>query len=326
MDTDDLKRRVADWLAKEGYPLESRTARVFQEHRFGVRQSYFVRDIASDKPREIDVLAEVQTKVGERLLRIAYVVECKWSVDKPWVMFCSDASMAPSACIAQSISSELGRAVVWCAAGDSSLHGTDTFCTPRYTAFGGRQPFSGNSDIVFNSLQSVAAAARSYVDRYAGPAYISNKLPTIAEVAFPVIVVQGLIFESTLDPATKDLKLRQVPRVRLYWRGSEAWGLHATIDVVSEDALSDFVATRVEDLETLIRVFATALEGIESTVHTGDWNSLPVSGGPRGTLGLPRLLARLRQEQKLATKAVSSDEDKIELAPNPSGRADENRP
>jgi len=308
MDIDGLTRRIADWLTKEGYPLESRTARVFQEHRFGVRQSYFVRDTASGKPREIDVLAEVQTKVGERILRLAYVTECKWSADKPWVMFCSDGSVAPSACVSQSISSELGRAVAWCAAGDSSLHNTDTFCTPRSTAFGGRQAFSGNSDIVFNSLQSVAAAARSYVDRFTGPAYVSNKLPTVAEIAFPVIVVQGLIFESTLDPVTKDLKLRQVPRVRLHWRGSEAWSLHATIDVVSEDALSEFVAARAKDLETLMRVFATALECIETTVRTGNWNALPVSGGARGTLGLPRLLARLRRERRAMSEAPGSGE------------------
>src|SRR5262245_35764488 len=203
MSKEELTSKISDWLSREGYPLEFRTARLFRDSGFSVHQGDFVQDSTSGKIREIDVVAKVQFNVGEHLLRISNVVECKWSADKPWVMFTSSRSIAPSACIAQTICSELGSVLMWCAAGEKRLYSAAAFNSPLSPAFGGRQAFSSGNDMVFSTLQSVSAAARSYADRHDHPKSPSAKLSRVAEIVFPVIVIQGLLFEASIDAETK---------------------------------------------------------------------------------------------------------------------------
>ena len=53
---EDLKGKVEEWLASEGYPLEFRTALAFRKHRFAVQQGAYAKG-SEDHLREIDVLA-----------------------------------------------------------------------------------------------------------------------------------------------------------------------------------------------------------------------------------------------------------------------------
>lgn len=127
-----LLHRVSSWLASEGYPTEFRTANIFQKHGFHVTQGAYVRGDAEGLKREIDVLASITARASSGFLRISYVVECKWSTDKPWIVFTSSSTeMAPSACIAQTISSKLGEAIVWAVAGNETLQSLQTFLTPE---------------------------------------------------------------------------------------------------------------------------------------------------------------------------------------------------
>ena len=81
-----LDEKVKRWVEKEGYPLEFSTAHKFKKRRFSVEQSYFAKD-ENGKAREVDVLATANVPIGRSFLRIKHVVECKWSKDKPWVLF-----------------------------------------------------------------------------------------------------------------------------------------------------------------------------------------------------------------------------------------------
>jgi hypothetical protein len=65
---EDLKCKVSQWLAKEGYPTEFQTASIFRRHHFRVFQGYHVRENDSETPREIDVLAMVDAPHEERPL------------------------------------------------------------------------------------------------------------------------------------------------------------------------------------------------------------------------------------------------------------------
>lgn len=110
--TGNLTSEVTKWFEKEGYPLEFRTAQVFQQNGFNTFQGYYCHGQGQDL-LEIDVLAHVDLRSGSadpRLFRISYVVECKWSRDKPWVIFTSrDCSPLESAGIAQTIGLQIGR-------------------------------------------------------------------------------------------------------------------------------------------------------------------------------------------------------------------------
>ncbi len=120
--SDNLEQRVEKWINTEGYPLEFRTARALRQAGFRVRQGYYTRDDSNETPREIDVYASTDLRIDDLLLRVSLVIECKYVFEKPWIIFTSSSSrIAPSACMAQTISSKLGDACLWCLAGDVSL-------------------------------------------------------------------------------------------------------------------------------------------------------------------------------------------------------------
>ena len=84
--------RVQVALAKSGYPLEMRVARIAQTKKTSyVHQSRYYVDSATEKVRETDVLAcwmsLFETQSGEQVWTALYlVVECK-SKPSPWVVF-----------------------------------------------------------------------------------------------------------------------------------------------------------------------------------------------------------------------------------------------
>ena len=73
----------------------------FLKQGFSIRHGDYVKG-AKEGLREVDVLA-YETSIEHRL-RVCYVIECKWSGDKPWIVFTSETgSMAESACVTQTI-------------------------------------------------------------------------------------------------------------------------------------------------------------------------------------------------------------------------------
>jgi len=144
--------KVASWLQGEGYPLEYTTAATFHHSGFRVFQGRHVRTAPDQNPREVDVIGVFDDHFDDHLLRIEYIVECKWSRDKPWVVFTSPfAQMSSAACINQTIASELGNAALWLEAGSPRLAQLASFATPKTPGFGGRQALSQQRDVFYLS-------------------------------------------------------------------------------------------------------------------------------------------------------------------------------
>ena len=130
-DASSLVERLTKWMNSEGYPTEFRTTNIFRRHGFHARQGEYVEG-KEDTKREIDVISSVSVDTDFGFLRISYVVECKWSSDKPWIIFTSPTNtMAVSAMAAQTISSKLGAATMWVIAGHKDLTSLETFAGQR---------------------------------------------------------------------------------------------------------------------------------------------------------------------------------------------------
>jgi hypothetical protein len=78
--------KVREWLEKQGFALEMQAASAFRAAGFDVKQSSYYTDAETQKPREIDVQAQLRSFSG--LVDVKFVVECK-SGSKPWVLLCS---------------------------------------------------------------------------------------------------------------------------------------------------------------------------------------------------------------------------------------------
>jgi hypothetical protein len=291
-----LEPKLLEWLATEGYPLEFATARAFRRAGFTVRQGYYTHPAGEEPAREIDVVAQMDLRRDPEM-RVEYVVECKWSGDKPWVFFCGGSGITTAACVTQSIASELGDALLWKEAGNSKLAGLGIFSTPDEPAFGGRQAFSGSRDVLFDAMRSVSGAARAVADHYdrgQRSSATDSHLPPFAVAVFPVIVVTGRLFEVRQDDSG-DLKLSEVASSRVHWRGArDQSNPHTTVDVVRSDYLENFAELRSSDSATLLEVMSSATDELLHSLAEGSLTSLNVTSGARGVLGLPRLLRRIK--------------------------------
>jgi hypothetical protein len=303
----ELPHKIREWLNHEGYPLEFATANQFRRQGFSVRQGLYVREGDAESPREIDVAASVTIANDDSLLRIYHVIECKWSRDKPWVVFSGDHGMSPAACVTQTISNELGSAILWKDAGAQALHDLDLFVTPDRSGFNGRQAFSKGTDFFYNSMCSVTALSTLLAQQYDDEHRPRGTMPRNAVVAFPVIVIDGRLFEAFCDSERDDTQIAEVNRVRCHWRGSPAWPYHATVDIVTASHLQDFAERRRDDVRQLANVMRASQEQIAQCFRAKSLTGLGVTEGSRGVLGLHPLLHEL-----VRSKRPASDPQQLE--------------
>jgi hypothetical protein len=198
--------------------------------------------------------------------------------------------MAPSALITQTLGSRTARALLWARAGDPALHTLSLFTTPTSPGFGGRQAFGDKSDVFYSTVQSVVDKACRLADWYDGSRKEPKELFQTAVAVFPIVVIDGPLFTASLDPKADKLALHQTSSVRIHWRGSGAWRLHATIDIVAVSGLTDFAASRFRDAATLSQHLMEPFKQLQKCWTKKSLAPLEITSGPRGVVGLPHLL------------------------------------
>jgi len=130
---------VNDWLAKQGFPLEFRTARALNAQGLRSFQERYIRDPRTQQLREIDVHASLHLAAADVLCRISVVVECKWSRDHPWILFAGDESASREERVLQAIASAFGDGVLWHLTTDETFQQYTERRRPGRVAFSGRQ-------------------------------------------------------------------------------------------------------------------------------------------------------------------------------------------
>lgn len=323
-EADDLYAKVGAWLHAEGYPLEFATAAAFRAAGFSVLQAEYTKPTAQQPRREVDVVAHM-SKRGDQIVRVEFVVECKWSADKPWVFFCGDRDMTTAASVTQSIGSQLGELLLWKEAGNPALADIGIFGAVRRSAFGGRQAFSKSADVVFDTLRAVTANCRALANEYdhgLDRRIAHGRLPEFAVAAFPVIVVEGRLFEASAGEGGLDLE--EVSRTRIRFRGAQHHRFIATVDVVRADQLEPFVRERAADAKALLEIMSSGLTELGERNADGHLDRLGVTSASRGVVGVPPLLAALMRAQASDSRqAKRGDESAATRAPRaPDGHVD----
>lgn len=308
---EDLQGKIKKWLQQEGYPLEFATADAFRRAGFGVLQGEYTQQTKSEPRRELDVVAQV-SQSAEALLRVEHVIECKWSGDKPWILFGSERRMSTAACVSQSMGTRLAETLLWKEAGDDNLTDLQIFgSSGEQRAFGGRQAFSGSKDQVFDAIRAVTASCRKLADEYDERTehdVEAGHLPRHAVVVLPVIVVDGRLFKTVRSQ--EGLGLEEVSSVRIHWRGSDRHRLpHATLDVVRADQVERFARQRARDAKVVLEVMSSALAELKACMADGRLDDLKVTRASRGMIGRPRLIGELHRRLHRETKHLRAGDD-----------------
>jgi hypothetical protein len=296
----ELDEKIKRWLGEQGCPTEFKAANICRQHGFRVWQGFHVRDDKAEAPpREIDVIASADYRLSDYLIRVEHVFECKWSKDKPWIVLTSPSGrMAPSACTAQTIGNILGEAAIWTIAGDPRLHSLDLFSTPERPGFGGRQAFSKGLDQFYSAVSAVTELSFLLAKRVDSKEHPPT-IPDIATLTFPIVLVEGLLYEAYFDEKKNDIQLTSCNRVRCHWRGASSWIFNATLDIVTLDYFDQFMKTRAVEVKTLLPILSDSVVEIARCFKEQSIRSLSISSGPRGMLGLPYLFRELDMRDRV---------------------------
>jgi hypothetical protein len=228
-------------------------------------------------------------EAGPSLVRAYHLIECKWSQDKPWVVFSERRGIHSNAAVAQTIASKVGHSALWVLAPDQRLHTLSCFRIAERNGFSGRQAFSNNQDQFYSAVQSIVEKSVAIAEFYDDYEYDPRKT-MMCVVAFPVVVISAPLFEAYYDELAKQVRLSEADHIRVLWRGAGKWTLHAVVDIVKDTAFESFAKERRKDTECLLRTMKDTVEKFHTCLDQRSIAPLSVQPGPRGVLGPPYIV------------------------------------
>jgi len=246
-----LEQEVSAWLETQGYPLEMRVAKSFQATGARVIQSEYYTDPTTQESREVDVVVSWQDDIDDVFVRIALVIECKSSKNKPWVLFSSkDAKLADPARVAQRAASRLGRIGLSMLAHERAVQSLPLFQLPDTPGYSMTQAFTSGNDICYAAASAVANAALAMASEPDHQMTLLGRRDFF-EVIFPVLVTEARLFAATLEEGSS-VSVREQSSGILLWRNPLVGMPHTIIHVVTLPALQDFVDVAVKTADRLL--------------------------------------------------------------------------
>jgi len=238
-----MKDKIRKWLDKQGYPLEMRVASTLQQKSFTVVQSEYYVDPESGDSREIDVACYLQDKSSNVLLRVLLIIECKRSLEKPWLLFTSNKIVLPNPSrIIQRAANRLGKKFLTQICKQKEIQGLDIFKLPERSAYGVTQAFTSGKDVCYAAVTSVSKAALSTVteldEKEKGSLHKGRKLCLIV---LPIIVVDGCLFEVFLENGS-EVVLNEIDHGMLLLRNPIIGIPHTIINIVSVGVFDKFAS------------------------------------------------------------------------------------
>jgi hypothetical protein len=228
-----IKKSIEEWLLSQGYPLEMRVANEWRNSGFHVVQSSYYFDPENTSLREIYIIASYEDWTG--CINIEFVTECKISKKKPWLLFSSHHTL-------EGFNQLFGFCINSNSARKKLIEkGIDTVMRLPWmkkigrTAYGMTQAFSTGEDITFKAATSVLKAAIARKNMFC-----SQKWEPFIFV-FPVIVIDGLIFDCFLSDAGR-LCIEQVEDSFFFFPWNISGEVGTCIRVFSLESLPQYIA------------------------------------------------------------------------------------
>ena len=245
MDNDiEFKKKIQDWLTTQGYPIEMLVSQAFKRYGFSIRQSDFYDDPETGISREIDVIATMEDLPFARF--VSYVIECKLSRDKPWILFSAENLFeGRNIFFTRAVLTEEAKKIL-IEASFKNLN-NPKFCWLKEklrAGYGLTQAFTSGRDIAHEAIMSVSKgtiARKIEMERAPGGVF---------EVIFPVIVIDGRLFECFLEN-NADVQIREIDEGVLFSPRRIGSSLISCIRLVTIKKLQEF-SKKAYELANLI--------------------------------------------------------------------------
>ena len=282
---DSLSVKVLNWVKNEGYTLEMRVARIFQQSGFSVSRFEPYVDPESDDLREVDVVASVNRQFSGIEVFVTLFVECKY-LSKPWVVFVSPRRLGRFSYFSRILNNEFavhewrhqdtlqGRllARILSSLGHQKISTLSLFLTPQIVGYGMTESLRGGLDHAYEAIMQVGKCVEAHdieaetdleraVELYDETKYRRDPRETefmlSCSIAFPIIVGKGKLFECYLDENSEtivsevDESVILVPSRRRRDTGG-ARSSSSVLRVVTEKRLEYFATEAFEAASALL--------------------------------------------------------------------------
>jgi hypothetical protein len=230
--TKDLVSKVKKWLEEEsGYPLEMTTAAALASAGFEVVQGDYFPDAKSGVLRELDVTGYIAHSDAGVQISVALLVECKSSVEKPWLLFTSAASYPPNLAIVRRSTNERGQKLLNKLQFDVSAQNSPLFQLPSRCGYALSVAMrkAGDKDPAYDALMGVCTASLGHIKRLEDVVY-----PKIVPFDWPVIVIKAPLLECYLD-SNGAAEVKEIEKGTLIWR-NPILHRHTIVNVYRESA------------------------------------------------------------------------------------------
>lgn len=269
--TEDLIQKIRKWLDKQGYPLEMKVARSFQEAGFRVSSSEYYPDPDEGKPREIDVIASMEVINAGITFQLAFTVECKSSKGSPWVCF-------------QGGSRQQRDSSVGFLARQSTIQGhnllTEVSCNPDITtkrlfelpdshAYGVTNSLKNKIDLAYQAIVGAQKAANALISHYDRTQTLPKPVHTVC-IAFPLVVVDTPIFNCALAD-DGNIELTEVPSHTILRTGFDTY--YSIVEIVAASSLEKFIDSKAELMSNFLLRLPGRIPGTQEQLDIADMTS-----------------------------------------------------
>ena len=191
---DEKEKRIKNWIFKNGYPFEMKVASLFQKKDFKITQSILYKDSDTNKYRELDIIAYYGKLVNGVSFNFSFVIECKKSTDKPWLVFKNDKLINSKLDRFKPIATKNAEILFKNSKVNNNNQFNNLFPNINNAGYNVVIAFRDNKDVAYSSSLSLLKACN----------YIRDKFNTsnLRQCNFyiPLIVIEGELYDARLSP------------------------------------------------------------------------------------------------------------------------------
>lgn len=259
--SENIEDSLRSWLSEQGYPLEMRVARSFMRAGFGVIQSAYYSTPDTAIQREVDVIAYRDFSSNDRLVRVEFVIECKSSKKKPWLLFSGNQrGLADPARVVQRIGTTRGLRLLDLVCQRADVQQLALFSLFPPIAYSATQALTSGNDVVYAAATAVGNAA-SGLAMETDAAHHQGR--SIIKLLFPVVTVDGQLFSCHLDEKS-DLQLIKQSHGTLLWRNRLGRMPHTIIHILTEESVQQFADQMRKSIDEFFKLITPEIEHVFS--------------------------------------------------------------
>lgn len=226
-----------------------------QKAGFSVSQSTYYLDPELGIAREIDIVATQGLLAGDTFAHIKYVIECKKSRNKPWIIFTRKNEIFDWEYTEWYCTNDEG----WDYLTHAAIDGKTDKLPLNYhlrdrVEYGVTTAFTTGEDTAYKAIQTSVRCAISYIEKTKSRQSLGS-----AEIVVPVIVIDGLLFDSYLSESG-EIVVNRIEEGVVLWQGIVSGHSGVAVHIVTKPYLGNFVDNAAETATALLSDWKDNLE------------------------------------------------------------------